>query len=423
VDVRAEALGNLPFELYRAGAEEPLQDGEDALPFEVDGSLSDLFDQIVGDYTLYGAWYLHLERNRTRVLKVRRLHPSTVKPKYSPEDGLIGFERTIGSKTIDIPVEDMVYLWAPNRKAETGPGAAAAEAALKAAGMLNFIDRYGEGYFQRGAVRPLVIGAENVGGSSPDSERFEEWFKRAATGLTNAFRAFAVRGKLTFTTIGDSPGELALPELTDKKREDIATALGVPQTLLFSNAANYATAIQDDLHFYSKTVLPLATRIERALNRQLLDKFQLEMHFHPEQLELFQALESEKADKLTMLVGAGIIDKNEARTQLGYKPVEEGPVVPPSPTRPPAADDNSEEQADDGQPSARSAEFERALRQWQRKAQRRMSEGKPQKGTQFESDAIPDVLHQAIEGALEAIDDKAGVGVVFADALNWEGYP
>ena len=63
--------------------------------------------------------------------------------------------------------------------------------------------------------------------------------------------------------VGEGVGELSDSDLVKEKREDIATALGIPQTILFSQAANYATAKemgeptarfyterQDDLRFF-----------------------------------------------------------------------------------------------------------------------------------------------------------------------------
>jgi len=94
----------------------------------------------------------------------------------------------------------------------------------------------------------------------------------------------------------------------------------VPHSLLFSSAANYATARQDDLHFYDKTILPQARRIESALNAQVFAPLGVRLRFAPERLELYQELEAQKADKLAALVNAGILTREEARVELGLNP-------------------------------------------------------------------------------------------------------
>jgi hypothetical protein len=63
---------------------------------------------------------------------------------------------------------------------------------------------------------------------------------------------------------------LANTELTAVRREDIATAMGIPQTLLFSTGAGGlgggGVVTQDEKHFYDKTIRAECELIAGVLN-------------------------------------------------------------------------------------------------------------------------------------------------------------
>ena len=102
-------------------------------------------------------------------------------------------------------------------------------------------------------------------------------------------------GAATPVVVGEGLAGLSESELTDEKREDIATALGVPHSLLFSNATNFATAEQDELNFYKQTIIPDATAIARAMNRQYFEPAGYRLHFQPDQMDIFQEDEEDRS--------------------------------------------------------------------------------------------------------------------------------
>jgi HK97 family phage portal protein len=318
VNLRADALAGLPWRWTNAeGA--PL-DAPPKLPFVLD--LPVLLNQIEGWLVLYGAAYVFKGVNAARRVKLLRLlHPSSVTPLYDDMRGCVGYERSVGGERVPLALEEVVQIGLPARRAELGHGTPPARAALQAAGMLHAADAFSDQYFQHGTMMPTLITVEGMP-PMEDIERLEHWSRRAMSGIRNAFRVIALRGQIKVQPLAGNVelGKLALPELTDKKREDIATALGVPHSLLFSSAANYATAHQDDLHFYDKTVLPQARLIESALNAGLFASLGVRLRFAPEQMEMYQELEAQKAEKVTALYTAGIISKAEAREMMGLTP-------------------------------------------------------------------------------------------------------
>lgn len=439
VDARANAVANLPFTFSPATSDD--EGEESVVPAAIDAALSVEFDTLLNMLeawlTLYGAAYVWKGRNAVRVRDLRPLHPGTITPKFDAKQGLVGFERAVNGLRQTLTPDELAYLWLPPRKAEIGPGVAPAQAALAAAGLLKSADEFGRMYFENGVIAPTLVTVPP--GTPPEEKRrLESWAERTMTGLKKAFNVLGVAAEVKVTSLGEQIplGSLALPELTDKKREDIATALGVPQTLLFSNAANYATAQQDDLHFYDKTIVPEARRIEQALNKQVFGPLGWRLRLKPERMEVYQQREAEKADKLAVLFDRDVLTREEAREAMGYPPEPERgkfksdtraenaimiaaarPVVPPIQ---PVAQAQAQAPV---QPQKAVDAVADALAKWERKALARVAEGKPDKAAAFESDAIPVTLKAWLAGALDGVTDGAGVKAAFAAAGEWRDYP
>jgi HK97 family phage portal protein len=436
IDARANAIANLPFAF--AKGDDELSEGElPPLPFVVE--FDHLLNVIEGWLTLYGAAYLFKGLNAVRIPKeLRVMHPKTITPEFDKTVGLKGFKRRLpgSGEELTLSPDDLAYVWLPSRTAEVGPGDAPALAALSAAGLLRSADEFGTLYFENGVIAPTLV---TVPAGTPDAEkkRLETWAQRAVTGLKKAFNVVGIAADVKVSSLGQQIplGSLALPEMTDKKREDIATALGVPQSMLAANAANFATAQQDKLNFYDETIIPEARRIEAALNRQVFGPLGWTLKFKPERLEMYQRLEVEKADKLAGLYEKDIYTREEVREEMGKDAVPSvgkfksdtrtesaiaiaqsrpAPVFPPQPNQPP--------QLPPGQSAEQKAVADELVK-WERKALKRIEEGKPEKAREFESDTLPWAVKVWVVAALEEARTAEDVKLAFVGVNAWEGYP
>lgn len=414
VNLIADAVGNMPWAYHdQAGAEV-----EDArLPFDV--SLRDCLNTAAGDYVLYGAVYFHKGMNRLGVpTRLQRWIPTSVTPKIDADAGLTAFERRWGGQAQSFAIEDVAYLWYPNREAELGAGTPPAVVALKAGGLLGAIDGYGSGWFENGAQGVTLLFFE---GSPNDTElaRIDSWIQRRLTGLKNAGRTLGVRTKPDAVTLGETPDKMALAELTDKKREDVATGLGIPHSLLFSNAANFATARQDDIHFYTKTVTPLSERLGDMLTDTVFSRFGLTLKPHPERIELFQNLEAEKSQALALMRDRRAISINEYRDTMGFDTVDEPRYDALEPDRAGQPENSLQPEFMHAMGAADAGLVE--LRQWRQRIEKRLKAGKAI-GRAFEAEHIEPVLKASIEGALEGADAESARHI-FDDAARWKAYP
>ena len=245
-------------------------------------------------------------------------------------------------------------------------------------------------------------------------ERVQNWFKRSATTIKNAFRVMGMRaGSITATTLTPPLKDLSFPELDKIAKDNIAMAFGIKQTLLDSEAANYATAQEDRLSFYEDTIKPRARLYQDALNTQLLARDGLRLEFKFNELDIFQEDEGDRADLLNKLTTAGM--PIELALQLaGYELTDEQAAML-------EAHQDQLDEREDMPPSELTNEQDAELRRWQRMAEKRIREGKELR--EFETSVIEPSLHGAISGALETAKTVSDVKRVFDSVIEWRGYP
>jgi hypothetical protein len=294
-------------------------------------------------------WFV--ERNRVKPLSLRWHSPSSIIPQWREADGLVGFKRILSQGHFKMfEPADYVYFALPNPLHETIPGRPAAQAALAAAGLLYAIDAFGSAFISRGAIKATLLTAP-VGTSPTERDRLRAWWRRAFGGIGNAFGTEVISSEVKPVIVGEGLEQLNNGELTRAKQEEIATSLGVPHSLVFSNAANFATASKDDIHFYDKTVIPSFSFLAEVLNEQLLGPQGFALELRPESMSIYQEDEKERAASVGALVQAGmslvlaleilgydLTDEQWAQMKEIPEPVAPSAPVVPVPVPTPGAD-------------------------------------------------------------------------------------
>lgn len=414
VQVRSQAMSALPFAVLKGDVE------QDVAKLDYMRGFVQVLYRIEQSLCLYGAAYLLPQQNRVKQLGFRWLSPTTITPKFDKDRGLTGFERRLGNdvKPEMFKPEEIIYFWMPDAEAEIGPGKAPAYSALAAAAALHSIDTFSKAFFERGAINTTLLQVE--GNPLPaEMQRLEAWWKRLVSGVKKAYETVAIRASVKPIVIGSAPKDLAMQDLTTAKREDIATAFGIPYSLIFSNASNFATAKQDDLHFYTKTVVPQAEFIAATLTEQWFSRFNLEFKFTPEEMEIFQAQESDKAERLVALYTAGIMTKNEVREQMELEPLPDDPTPEPLPVvvmqEAPAVPSPQE--------AVPSKDYQADRMRWQKKAIKALKDGKPA-AVAFASEHIPTDEQATIIAMLSVATTADEVRSVFkSDKVDGVGSP
>ena len=313
VEVRCNALSSIPVKYYVGDAPVkavPPNDGEKApAAEETEWEYSDLMPHILwmteAALQVYGAAYWLRLRNPFGFEKgYRWLYPPSIKPVYDKRRGLTHFERRVNGEPETLPLNQSVYVWTPNLASEIGPGKGWLSAILTEGGIARNMNTFASDFFARGAMPGTVLSVE---GNPPQAEldRLEQWWKRFVGGVKRAWETVAVRATVTPIVVGYPTDQLAMPELLNMVRQQIAVAAGVPQTML-EDAANFATATEHHQAFYSETVVPEAVIIEAALNTQIFAPLGLRCVIDWQSLDIFQQDEAERGAALAQYVNAGV---------------------------------------------------------------------------------------------------------------------
>jgi len=318
VNLRCQSLSSVPFIVFKSETESewPLED-----------SLSNILYNSELALMLSGVSYL-LKIYEGRILKkVQWLNPTTVK--WNIEHGENVFTQKIGEKTYGPWGDDeMIAIREPSMTQDIGPGQPPAQVALQAARLRFSMDDFTAAFFENGA-QPMSLITTSGTPSQSEMERAQSYFKSRMQGVVNAWRAIFLRGDIKVQTLTPELSSMEMPALSSHIVLDIAAALGIPRSVLESDAANYATSQTDMRAFWEMTVRPRLPLYEEMVNGQLfgdsLEKYTVE--FLPENLDIFQEDEAERSSALLQLVNAGV-PLQDAMAMLGYDPLDNIPNPP-----------------------------------------------------------------------------------------------
>lgn len=307
VRIRANGLSKVPWVIANAKGDTVWKKGDEP-PADLQflKPLSRLLYKTEAALCLGSQAYWHKERNRVKSTGLRWLAPVATEPYWDQYKGLTHFIYNNGVQVVELPPKDVVYLWYQHPLHETLRDVAPAEATMAAAGVLYNVDAFTAAFFGRGAVKVTLL---TVQGNPPKEEkdRLKAWWDRLVGGAKNAFKSAVVSAdSITPVIIGEGIQELSNTELTEEKRADIAVGMGIPMSMVFSDAANYATAQQDEQNFYNSTIVPDCELIAEQVDEQLLLPLGYHLVFKPEAMDVFQADENERATSFAAYVGAGM---------------------------------------------------------------------------------------------------------------------
>jgi HK97 family phage portal protein len=325
IDIRAKTVSNFPFSLERNGKD--VTDNEIYTP--VINNIIQLLFRTEGALCLYGRayWTKDIEN---RIPVPYWLLPTAVTPYYIPGKGLQRYDyyapidSAYSSKYIKFDPDELIVFNLPSLGSEGYYGVSPAQVALSSANTLYNIDEFASYFFERGAIKATIL---QVDGNPTQKQKDElkNWWASLLSGIRNAFETAVLSGAVNPVIVGSGLEELKDNDITERREKHICAALGIPHSLVSADAANYATSMSDRLNFMTHTILPEVEFIYECINEQLLQPYGLKFIPNPQQLEVFQQSELEKAQSLNSLVNEPILSVNEAREQLGYSPVQPTP--------------------------------------------------------------------------------------------------
>jgi len=294
---------------------------------------------------------------------------------------LLGFNRLGATLTPD----ELVYIWRQNLACDVGPGSSPVDAALANASVILGVNNTVTEIYRSGLLKAFILSVTGVANQA-DLTKLENTFRtRLMRGVKSIFEVLAVRADVTPQIISSDIKESMPIEMINAANEAIATALGVPQSLVKSEALAGGTVDADRLSFYDFTIVPECNLIADALNDQYYTEHGIELVFEPDELEVYQSTQLAQAVTVTQLTGGKpILTVDEAREYIGEEPNPELSSMPqaqPAPVMPQT--DQAQTIVNDVMPVDPVAEEQAKLKRY---AHKRLGSDKPFK---FTSNIIP----------------------------------
>jgi hypothetical protein len=419
VNRRADAIGQMPFAIYPLGVEDDDPDKE-VKDFPVD--LRPMLWQAEAWLALEGWAFVH---NRLPD-KLQVLNAYTMKVKEHDQDGPTVFEQQYKGKKVLFDAEEIVYFRLWNPRDDINAGTAPSSPANVPGQVIEATNEWPNKFFKNGAIPAVLLTTE---GSPPERERqrIESKWNERLQGVANAFRTYVMGHGLKPEVIGQPVSELAMPELSKDKKEQILAAFKMPPGFAEPRVAQ-AERRELKTEAYEFCYIPeWEVWIEPVINEQLLNPLGLRLSANPNELEIFQRQELEKAEAMAFAINGvalpafekKLMTPDEVRSwidsvgQAANLPALDESFVYEEPEPPPQlAPFTGQQQGDQEGPGSFTPVDERIeqrtgkalsdeLDKWERLAVKRIKEGRPDKALQFASDVIPALMHSLIVHDLE----------------------
>lgn len=264
-------------------------------------SIEDLLWKSQAAMSLVGANYVEkiLRSKSGKPAGVKWVNPTTMSVKLiKQENGKPVYEFQQGSNVSGVPgatfsLANMIYMREFTLREDVGPGDSSAKVSLNDAALLRYMSRFAARFFESGAMPVSMVSIEGLV-DKDEVKRVEGFFKKAMTGLRNAFRVLAVSRQIESKVISQPVKDLVIPDLANQARRSVADAFDMHPSLL-DEAPNMATAQEHRLSLYEDSVKPRAKVLVNEFNRQLFAPMGIEMKICFEEMDIFQEDEKEKA--------------------------------------------------------------------------------------------------------------------------------
>ena len=428
VEDRATTTEKVSFAIVDASGQDIDNSGTWQDELELFPKPRELIHKLEMSLVMTGRAYLFLECNDYGYVKrVKYCRPTSISEVYDPETGELTHYRrnTFRGKSQDVAPSCIVAIYVPDYSVEDGPSnTSAAKAALMAAGVLYNADVFIASYFSRGAIKATILNVDTA--DQREAVRLQAWWEDVVSGIKNAWTSFVLRkGSATPTVIGEGLEGLQNTEMTREKRQDISTALGVPESRMWSSAANYATAEVEDKKYFEDVIIPECNRIEEAINAQLFTEAHhmqgYRWEFRPEISNTFGQDQLDQQSAYSGYVASGMAPSLAAQLvgielpgEMEYAQLDASPaqiaVVPAEQLLPPASTELPTPPIPTDAAAMRSA-----LYGWKAAALTAVKTGHGA-GVDFDHPAIPEAVAEFLRYELDAVKDVQSVNDVFKKA-------
>jgi HK97 family phage portal protein len=183
---------------------------------------------------------------------------------------------------------------------------------------------YQQSLYKNGAMPIGVIKAQK-GLTQGAIDRLRTSWNNLYGGAKNANKTVILEEGMDYQAVGLKPSDLLMTEIKKEHVSEICRLFNVPESLVNAEANKYGSIEQDNISFLQRTLSPILTAIENALNKDLLleDEKENGYFFQFDTSEILKTTEAEKYEAIKTGMDTGVISLNESRQKLNLKPIKD----------------------------------------------------------------------------------------------------
>lgn len=308
VAIRSNAIASLPWTVSDMNGNNIYSTDDAMLPEKLVflKSFKQKLYLIESSLSIFARSYLFLYQPFKSKDSLQWVLSSSVDPIWDTEEGIVGFRRNLSKEDQrDFDVGDVAYFLIPNPLDEMKYGVSPLEAAADAANVNINLNAFANHFIERGAIKATLLRVD-PSMQKKDRESLKNWWSGMMNGLANAWKTNVLSTAVEPVVVGEGLKDIADHQISRSKAEDVAVSMGVPFSVVFSNAANHATSITDQRNMYNFTILPEADLIAEELNEKLFNPLGYIFNFEEEMIKIFQNSEKERAETYKIYVDGKI---------------------------------------------------------------------------------------------------------------------
>lgn len=321
------------------------------------------------------AYWLKRRDNAGRVRELYYVPHTAMAPTW-PMDGsefISGYSYRVNGKYYPVPIEDVVH-FRTNILDPENPRIGLSELLAQARSIVgdNEADTWMASLLKNSAVPGMIIrpaAAATASWTQEFIDRLKESIKHKFSGDRRG-EPMALSGPVDVDMVSFSPDNMALDVTRQIFECRVCAAMGVPVELLGLKAgrdgSTYSNKAQAAEDFYDRCIVPMKTTMGREIEKQLGIDFNitgLEFGWDYSHVECKQEDRDKKASRVAILVNAGILSQNEARSAVGYKPLPDPAMDKPEKKQAPAFGQSSDGGSNGAALARRQDMFTRILNQ------------------------------------------------------------
>lgn len=413
VNLKADALAGIPWGFFNKKDEEEVEKPNlyrNLYEANKEENWNDVIRGTGADLDIYGAAYWE-KLGESTIVGVSRVNPSTMKPLIKKSTGeIVGFQQKLpGGQKKTFQREEIVYFTTYNPDNDL-KGLSLLEVARYSIMTEIKANEYLAAFFANNALPAAILATEQQLQDN-DLRKLKRWWDRLFKGTSKQHKVGFIDKGLKPYVLGYNNQELALKDIREESRRDIAASLGVPPALAGAwEAANYAASSEQRQSFYTETIIPRAEYMASVINAELIQQMDTNVKFgwKYSELDVMQPdMESER-NSIANLVTAGVINPLAGARYLGFDDADAG--IGPVQTR--IVDQNNDVSTINDTPSRMAVDLEK----WRKKAFNSLQKQEALDDP-FVSEHIPKAVNDVIYSKLGKAKSKEDVYDIFGGFL------